>query len=299
MRFALVKAAKPVSAQRLHNAHINVRVVMPQERLAVKFYVMTKRVEIMIEQVLAHVRRQISLGVKQQRRNVILQRAFAPALVINEKRFAVTQQDVARLKIAIEKIIAWSAQQKVGQAAEIVFQRLLVKGNACEPQKIIFEVIQVPRDRLAIEAADRIAHLIIQIAARFHLKTRQDRDDFAISLHDGRGDVLALAIFRQKLKQGRVPEVFFEIRALAQILTVNFRHRQPAPAKMLGEFQKRNVLFAHSVQNADRALIFAAQPDDLAARAAKLSLQRLNALHRRAKMLLKKSVENVHESNFL
>src|SRR5260370_1491741 len=235
MRFALVKAAKPVSAQRLHNADINVRVVVPQERLAVKFYVMTKRVEIMIEQILADVRRQISLGVKQQRRNVILQRPFAPALVINEKRFAVTQQDVARLKIAIEKIIAWSAQQKVGQAAEIVFQRLLVTGNACEPQKIIFEVIQVPRDRLAIEASDRISHLIMLITTRFHLKTRQDRHDFAISLHYARRDVLALAIFRQKLKQGRVPEVFFQAPALAQAIAVNFRHRQPAPAKLLRE----------------------------------------------------------------
>jgi len=65
---------------------------MAQEGLAVKLYVMAKRVEIMIEQVLAHVRRQISLGIKQQRRNVILQRAFAPALVIHEKRLAAAQQ---------------------------------------------------------------------------------------------------------------------------------------------------------------------------------------------------------------
>src|ERR1700738_1796285 len=294
MRLALVKATKSVSAQRLHDAHINVRVVMPKERLALQLYVMTKRVEIVIEQILAQFRWQISLGIVEQRRNVILQRAFAPALVVNEKRPAVTQQDVARLKISIEEIITRSAQQKVCQAAEIVFQRMFVKGTAREPQKIIFEVIQIPRDRLPIEAADRIAHLVIQIAARFHLKTWQDRHDFAISLHNGRSDVFALAIFRQKLKQGRVPEIFLEIRALAQILAVNFRHRQATPSKMLREFQKRNVLFAHPVQNADRAVSFAAQPDDLAARAAKLSLQRLNALHRRAKMLLKQFVEYVH-----
>src|SRR5260370_15858399 len=126
MRFALVKAAKPVSAQRLHNAHINVRVVVPQERLAVKLYVMTKRVEIVIEQILAHFRWQISLGIKQQRRNVILQRAFARALVINEKRLAVTQQNVARLKIPVKEIITRRAQQEFRQAAEIAFQRLLV-----------------------------------------------------------------------------------------------------------------------------------------------------------------------------
>ena len=58
-------------------------------------------VEIMIEQLLAQLRRQIGLGVVQKRSNVILQRALAPALIVEEKRLAVAQHDVARLEVPI------------------------------------------------------------------------------------------------------------------------------------------------------------------------------------------------------
>ena len=78
---------------------------------------------------------------------------------------ALAQHDVARLKIAIEKVVARRTQQELRQPAEIVFQRLLTEGNTRQPQKIIFEVIQVPRDRLPVKAPARIADLVIQIAA--------------------------------------------------------------------------------------------------------------------------------------
>ena len=112
-----------------------------------------------------------------------MQRAFAAALVIQKKWLAVAQHDVARLEIAIEKIIAVGAQQELRQAAEIVFQRLFVEGNAGEPKKIIFEVIQIPGDGLAIEAGARIADFVIQIAAGFDLKARQHGHHFAIGFH--------------------------------------------------------------------------------------------------------------------
>jgi len=48
------------------------------------------------------------------------------------------------LIIAIEKIIARRGQQEFGQAAEIVFQRLLAEGDPGEPEKVILEIIQVP-----------------------------------------------------------------------------------------------------------------------------------------------------------
>ena len=43
-------------------------------------------IQIVIEQLLAQLRRQVGLGVEQQRRDVILQRAFAPALVVEKER---------------------------------------------------------------------------------------------------------------------------------------------------------------------------------------------------------------------
>ncbi len=60
----------------------------------------------MIEQLLAQLRRQIGLGIIQKRGDVVLQRALAPALVVEEVRLTVAQHDVARLKIAIEKVVA-------------------------------------------------------------------------------------------------------------------------------------------------------------------------------------------------
>ena len=84
MRFALVEAAKAVSAQRLHDADVNVGIVVLHEHFALKLDETGKRVEIMIEQLLAQLRRQIGLAIVQKRGDVILQRASAAALVIHE-----------------------------------------------------------------------------------------------------------------------------------------------------------------------------------------------------------------------
>src|SRR6266849_2621028 len=103
MSFALVKATKSVGPQGLQDAHVNVRIVMPHKCFAVELYVAGKRLQIMIEQVLTHFRRQIGLGVKQKRSDIVLQGTFAPTLIVHEKRLAATQQDVSRLKIAVKK----------------------------------------------------------------------------------------------------------------------------------------------------------------------------------------------------
>src|SRR5712671_570050 len=186
----------------------------------------------MIKQVLTHFRRQVGLGVKQKRSDIVLQGTFATALIVHKKWLAVPQQNVARLKIAIQKIITWSAEQKVRQARKIVFQCLLVERNARQPQKIIFEVIQVPGDRLPVKASDRITDLIVQVAARFHLKTRQHRYNFAICINNIWVDALALPIFRQELKKGHIPKVFFEVSAGTQIFAVDLRHRQSVLSKV-------------------------------------------------------------------
>src|SRR6266481_8327493 len=106
----------------------------------------------MIEQLLAQIRGQVGLGVIQKRSNIVLQRTFAAALIVEEKGLVFVQNfaqhDVAGLEVAIEKIVAAGAQQEFRQAAEIVFQRLLVEWNAGEPEEVILEIIQVPRYRL-------------------------------------------------------------------------------------------------------------------------------------------------------
>src|SRR5208283_1378185 len=132
MNLALIKAAKAISTQGLHDADIRVSIVMMHERVALNLDETGKRFEIMIEQILAQLRRQIGLGIVQKRSDVILQCASAPALVIQEKWMAVAQHDVAGLKIAIQKVVAPGAQQELRQAPEIVFQPLFVEGDARE-----------------------------------------------------------------------------------------------------------------------------------------------------------------------
>src|SRR5580658_1680733 len=121
----------------------------------------------MTEELLAQVGSQVGFGVIQKRRNVVLQRTFAAALVVKKKwldvascrRFA--EHDVAGLEVAVEKIIAPGIQQEFRQPVEIVFQRLLIERNTSKAKKIVFEIIQVPRDRLAIKAGARVADAIV------------------------------------------------------------------------------------------------------------------------------------------
>src|ERR1019366_2598405 len=134
MGFTLIEAAKSVGSQRLHDTDINVRIVVLHEHVAVQLEVAGKLDEIMVEQLLAQLRRQVGFSVIQERGNVILQRAFAASLVVEEKWLAVAQHDIAGLEISIEKVIVRGAQQELGQAAEIVFQRLLVEGDAGEAE---------------------------------------------------------------------------------------------------------------------------------------------------------------------
>src|SRR2546428_348404 len=70
MSFALIKAAKAVSPQRLHDADVNVGIVVLHELFALKLDETGKHVEIMFEQLLAQLRRQIRFGVVQKRGNI-------------------------------------------------------------------------------------------------------------------------------------------------------------------------------------------------------------------------------------
>src|SRR5713226_2049188 len=85
MSFAFIKSAKTIGAERLHDAYVNVCIVVLHERFALQFDETGKRFDVMVEQLLAQFRRQIGLGIVQKRSDVILQRAFAAALIIHEK----------------------------------------------------------------------------------------------------------------------------------------------------------------------------------------------------------------------
>src|SRR6266850_2940548 len=251
MGFAFVEAAKTVRAEGLHDADIHVGVIVAQESFAVELDKAGKSVEIVIEKLLTELGRQVGLGIVQERGDVVLQSALASALIIHKKGIAVAQQDVAGLEVAVEKVIARSAQQEFRQTAKIVLEGLFVEGDAGEAEEIILEVIQIPGNGLAIETGDGIADAVVQIAAGFDLKAGQHGDHFAISLDDWRSNVFTGAVFGKELEEGGIAEVFLEISTVAQVFGVDFRDGEAMAPKMFGELQESSVFFAHAVEDAD------------------------------------------------
>src|SRR5580700_2757904 len=295
MCLALVESAKPICTQRLQNPDVHISVVIMQKCGTLNVNEIAKLFDIKIEQLLAQFGRKIGLGIVQKGSDVVLKRAFASALIVEEKRLSVLQHDVPGLEIAVEKIIAVGAEQEIRQPVEIVFKRLLVKRDARQPEKIVFKVIQIPGDRLAIEAAAGIADVVIQIAPGLDLKARQHSHNLAISFDRLRRDPLACAIGREKLEKRSVAEILFQVRALVQSFRVNFRHRQTVAPEVPGKFQEGGVLLAHVMQNSDRSESVVRKPEDVPSRAAELALQRLHPRRRNVEMPLKKILENVHE----
>ncbi len=107
--FAFVKTAKAVGAQGLHDANVNVGIKVLKESSAVELDEAGKPVEIMIKELLAEFGGQVGLGIVQKRSDVVLQGAFAAALIVDKKGIAVLQHDVAGLEVAVEKVIARGA----------------------------------------------------------------------------------------------------------------------------------------------------------------------------------------------
>jgi len=284
--FAFEEAAKAVSAERLHDANVDVGIKMLKEGGAVEREEAGEAVEIVIEELLAEFGGEIGFGIVEERGDVILESAFAAALVVDEKGIAIAEHDVAGLEVAIEEIVAWGGEEEFGKAAEIVFECLLVEGNAGEAEEIVFEIVEVPSDGLAVEAGVRIADGIIQVAGGFDLEAREDADDFAIGFDDIGCNVSGGAIFGEEFEESGVAKVFFEIGAVVEVFGIDFRDGQAMAAEMFGEFEEGDVFFTDVVEDADGLVFFVGEADDFAAGAPEIALERGDALGRRVEMLL-------------
>src|SRR5215469_13368554 len=146
---------------------------------------------------------------------------------------------------------------------------------------------------MRIERCSQITDAVIQIPGRFDLKTRKHLDHPAISLACFRANLPVSAMLGKKLKECCIAEILFQIGALTQVLSVNFRNRQSVPPKMPGKCDESLVLFAHIVQNPDCSRRPARQPDDPPARPSELALKRLHRFCRGVKMILKKFFQSV------
>ena len=286
MGFAFVEAAEAVSAEGLHDADVNVGVVMTDESFAVDGDKFFERAKIVVEKLLAEVGWKIGFGVVEERGDVVLEGAFAAALVVDEIRLAVAEHDVARLEVAVEKIIARCAEKKIGEAAKIEFESVLVERDAGEAEKIVFEIVEVPGDGLAIEAGDGIADGVVEIAGGFDLEARKDGDDFAISFDDLGSDGAALAIFGEKLEERGVAEIFFKIGAGFESFGIDFGDGEIVFAEVLGEGEEGGVFFADVVEDADGGARAGGETDDFTAGAAEFALERSDTLDGGVEVLL-------------
>ena len=95
-------------------------------------------------------------------------------------------------------------QEEIGQTIEIVFQRLFVEGNSRKSQEIVFEIIQIPGNRLPVEAVAGITEGIIEIFSGFDLKPWQYSDRLPVRTHNIGANIVAGAVFRQEFKKSCV-----------------------------------------------------------------------------------------------
>src|SRR5262249_41991953 len=99
-----------------------------------------QRRDVVVEKQLTNVGRQVGLGVEEKRGDVVLQRALAAALVVEEAGAAIPEHDVAGLKVAVEEIVCAGSEEKFRKAPKIVFEGLFIEGNAGEAEEIVLEV---------------------------------------------------------------------------------------------------------------------------------------------------------------
>ena len=278
MRPAFVKAAETVGTEGLEDADVNVRVVVLEEGVAVDFGKFGDAIEIVIEKLLAEFGREVGLCVEKERGQVVLEGAFAAALVVEKIWFAVAEHDVAGLEVAIEEKIAFRTEKKLGEALEIVFERLFVERNAGKAEEIILEIVEIPDDRLAIETSAGITDGVVEIAAAFDLESRKSFNDFAVDVDYGRRDDRAIAMFGEKFEKRCVTEVFFEVGTFVERFAINFGNGQAVTAEVAGEFEESEVFFADVVQDADGGGAGSGETNDLTAGAAEFALQRNDTL---------------------
>src|SRR5256885_3857576 len=130
MGAAFVESAETIGTERLKNSGVDVSIVVLEKSVAIDLGVFGDAIEIVIEKLLTEFGREIGLCIEEERGQIVLECALAAALIVEKIRFAVAKHDVAGLKVAVEEEIAFGTEKKLGEAFEIVFERLFVERDA-------------------------------------------------------------------------------------------------------------------------------------------------------------------------
>ena len=108
-------------------------------------------VEIPREELVPDCLGEVGLRVVEERRHVVLGGLRGGPLIVDEPRFFVAHHDVPRLEIPIQEEVTRRLEQELGENVEIALQPRFVERNLGELEEVVFEVVQVPEDRLLIE----------------------------------------------------------------------------------------------------------------------------------------------------
>ncbi len=280
VRLALEESAEAVCAESLHDSHVDVGVIVFREGGTVDRYVGSQRVEIVVEKLLAKRGWKVGFAVVEERGDVVLESAFAAALVVEEERLAVANHDVAGLEVAVEKVVAGGGEKKTCEAAKVVFEGLFVEGDAGETEEVVLEVIEIPRNGLPVEAGAGIADFVVQVASGIDLETWKDGDGAAVGVNYRRRDGFAAAVCGEELIEGGVAEVFFEVGALGKVFGVNCGDRKPVVAEVTGELEEGEVFFADAGEDANGGVGARGEAENCAAGSAELALEGLHGIRR-------------------
>ena len=209
--FLLEVAAETVGAEYLHGAKQHKVAEPGHETGFVHRLVFAQGVDVFVEQFLAETVGIVGLCLPQEGCYVVVDGAFASALEVDKPRFAVLNQDVAALEVAIHKGGGAAAEQYVGHLLKIIFEAVFLEVEAGGFQEAIFEVIQIPQDAAAVELGLRIAVGEIHPLGSGKLDGGQQAECLAQQLFLVFIEDAGLASFLNGVEEQRVAQVFLEV----------------------------------------------------------------------------------------
>ena len=224
---AFVQAAVPVGAQRLHHTDQGVTVIVREERLPAKGGMLAGRRDVVFQEFVPDLPRDVGPGILQERRHVVLKRALPPALVVDVMGASLMPHDVAGLEVAVQEEMGIRFQKERREPLEIVFEVLFVEVDRHKLQEVVLEVVQVPPDGLRVEPAPGITDREVQVRRRGDLETGQVVEHLPVYRHHSiRESVPSSArAAATRSVQGLVTQVLLQVDALFQVRGVDLGHR--------------------------------------------------------------------------
>ena len=179
---------------------------------------------VVVEQLLSDRLGQFALGTVKERSHIVLCRTLASTLEIDVIGSVPHKHDVASLEIAVEEIVTVRRQKIVGKGTEVPFEEFLIERYSCQLEEIILEILQIPGDRLCIEAAAGVSLGKVHIASH-NLDKGQiveylaiKSQSFGIESHPATPFVVEVAIERG------IAQILLQIVAATGIYRIDLRN---------------------------------------------------------------------------